>query len=72
MATRSKRSMGQASLFDAPMPDPLAELEADSSAVVPPQLDLFASLAEDHTDQADEGVTQLLWAAPPPPATLPA
>ncbi len=72
MATRSKRSMGQASLFDAPMPDPLAELEADSSAVVPPQLDLFASLADDHTDQADEGVTQLLWAAPHPPAMLPA
>jgi uncharacterized protein YecE (DUF72 family) len=72
MATRSKRSMGQASLFDAPMPDPLAELEADSSAVVPPQLDLFASLADDQADQADEGVTQLLWAAPHPPATLPA
>ena len=71
MATRSKRSLGQPSLFDAPMPDPLAELDPESGAVVPPQLDLFASLGDSHADQSDDGVTQLLWAAHTAPAELP-
>lgn len=71
MATRSKRSLGQPSLFDAPMPDPLAEVDHESEAVIPPQLDLFASLGDHHPDSADDGITQLLWAAHAAPAELP-
>lgn len=53
------------------MPDPLAEVDHESEAVIPPQLDLFASLGDHHPDSADDGVTQLLWAAHAAPAELP-
>ena len=72
MATRSKRSVGQPSLFDAPMPDPLAEVDEETNAVVPPQLDLFASLGDAGASGEDDGITQLLWAAHPAPTSAPA